>query len=361
MLRLGIIGGGNIVRTRHLPAIRSLAKHARVVGISDTHSERAAQVARIHSIPAAASNSGFTLQDISWLRDVDALVIATPPLSHGALINQALACGKHVLVEKPFVVDLDEGRRAIGLAKQRGLILAVNHNFQFSRGFAALQRDLSSRRLGALRSVYSVQLSNDKRRLPTWSEQLPLGLFYDESPHVFYLLRRFAGKHVALRSTYCLPSADPSKRTPRFLTLELEGDGLPASVHINFESPICEWLFAMIGDRGIGYVDLFRDIYCYLPHDGQHLMREVLTTSGLATVQHWRGFVNNGWSYMRHSLFYGFDTVYMNFLRAAASGDASYVAMHSALDGLAVNELQHAVVDKTLNQTRLSSAAGVPF
>ena len=73
------------------------------------------------------------------------------------------------------------------------------------------------------------------------------------------------------------------------MSLELTCGALPASIHIDFESPICEWVFAVMGDRGIGYVDLFRDIYAYLPNDGQHLMREVLTSSGLATFQHWRG------------------------------------------------------------------------
>ncbi len=129
------------------------------------------------------------------------------------------------------------------------------------------------------------------------------------------------------------------------MSLELTCGALPASIHIDFESPICEWVFAVMGDRGIGYVDLFRDIYAYLPNDGQHLMREVLTSSGLATFQHWRGFIQNGWSYLRHSLLYGFDTVYRNFIAAIESSDAARVAQHSAMDGLAVNRLQHHIVE----------------
>lgn len=343
MIKLGIVGSGNIVRTRHLPALKSLSNFATVVGISDSHADRAESVARTFSIPRFDCNAVDSLNSISWLDEADALVIATAPASHGTLVNQALALGKHVLVEKPFVLDLAEGRAAIAAASEKGLILAVNHNFQFSRGFVRLGKDLDSRRLGTVSAIYSLQLSNDTRRLPIWCESLPLGLFYDESPHVFYLLRRFGGE-PAITSCYCVPPSRPSRTTPHVLSTQLRCGETPASIHIDFESPICEWYFAVIGTSGVGYVDLFRDIYAFLPNDGQHLMKEVLTSSGLATYQHWRGFIQNGWSYVRHSLFYGFDTIYNNFFNAIRSGDPTYVSAHSGETGLAVNELQHEVV-----------------
>jgi scyllo-inositol 2-dehydrogenase (NADP+) len=352
MIRLGIIGSGNIVRTRHLAAIKSLGGRARVVGISDTHADRAKELARTFSIPNCSSNARDSIANAAWLGEVDAVVVATPPFAHGALVNQALAMGKHVLVEKPFVLDLEEGRCAIASARDRRLILAVNHNFQFSRGFRRLQRDLDSRRLGTLRGIYSFQFSNGTRRLPVWSEDLPLGLFYDESPHVFYLLRRFAGDPVGIKSTYYVPSSSPNRTTPHILNVELDCGALPASIHLDFESPICEWFFAVLGDAGVGYVDLFRDIYSFLPNDGQHLMREVLTTSRLATLQHWRGFVQNGWSYVRRSLLYGFDVIYENFLNAIEANDATAVSAHSGESGLSVNELQKDTVERVAEQGR---------
>ena len=344
MIRVGIIGSGNIVRTRHLPALRTLRHLARVVGISDTHADRAGELARAFSIPRFDSNKPDSIEAISWMAGVDALVVATPPPTHGTLVNQALALNKHVLVEKPFVVDLAQGVSAIAAAQERGLVLAVNHNFQFSRGFTKLGDALLHNRLGELRGVYSLQLSNDARRLPAWSETLPLGLFYDESPHVFYLLAAFADAFPCLVSSYMLHASNGTRTTPHLLSLELNAGTLPGSIHIDFESPICEWVFAVLGDRGIGFVDLFRDIYTYLPNDGQHLMREVLTSSGLATVQHWRGFVQNGWSYLRSSLLYGFDTIYRNFFSAINTSDPSVVARHSGSVGLQVNQLQYDVV-----------------
>ena len=195
-----------------------------------------------------------------------------------------------------------------------------------------------------IRGFCSLQFSNDARRLPVWCEELPLGLFYDESPHVMYLLRRFAGEPKLAHVAHVRSSA--GRATPHVLTLSYDCGGLPATVHIDFESPICEWTFGILGSGAYAQVDLFRDIYLRLPNDGQHLMREVLRTSGLATAQHWSGFVRNGLSYVRGNLFYGFETVHRNFAEAVRTRSSQPVALHSGADGLAVNVMQHDVVER---------------
>ena len=345
MIRLGIVGAGNIVRSRHLPALQRAKDRYSICGIVDRAEPRAREVARAFGIPRWDCFDASDLASISCLGDVDALLVATTPMTHGLIVRQALAAKKHVLVEKPFVVDLAEGQLAIEAAEQANLILALNHNFQFSLGFTALQRDLSRGALGEIRGYYSLQLSNDTRRLPSWCEVLPLGLFYDESPHVMYLLRRFAGE-TSLQHVAHVPSSVPTRATPHVLTLTYDCKGIPATVHIDFESPVCEWYFSVLGSKAFAHVDLFRDIYMVLPNDGQHLMREVLRTSGLATLQHWRGFVRNGLSYVRGNLFYGFDAVHRNFADAVRTGTTEPVSLHSGADGLAVNVMQHAVVQR---------------
>ncbi len=44
---------------------------------------------------------------------------------------------------------------------------------------------IKEKSLGEISSLFLYQISNDKRRLPKWGDDLPLGLFYDESPHFF--------------------------------------------------------------------------------------------------------------------------------------------------------------------------------
>lgn len=58
--------------------------------------------------------------------DVDAVVIATPSKSHGALIVKALEAGKHVMVQKPMTASVEEARAALDLADKIGLKLMVS-------------------------------------------------------------------------------------------------------------------------------------------------------------------------------------------------------------------------------------------
>src|SRR2546421_243221 len=83
------------------------------------------------------------------------------------------------------VVDRQAGR-AEAVARQRG----------YRR---------SARALGKITGIDAVQLGNPRRRLPEWYEELPLGLFYDESPHLLYLMQSIAGP-LRLARAIAVPS-----------------------------------------------------------------------------------------------------------------------------------------------------------
>jgi predicted dehydrogenase len=249
------------------------------------------------------------------------------------------------LVEKPFVTKLSDGRALIELAAEKNLVLAVNQNFQFSSAFSRLEQLIHNGKLGALKSFYCIQFSNDTRRLPIWGDDLPLGLFYDESPHVFYLLRRFSKGELTVKQVSHIRSSQ-KQNTPQILNVEVDANGLPATIYSNFESPICEWYFIVFGEKQYAMVDMFRDILTVLPNDGQHLMKEVFTSSFLASWQHWRGFIANGFKYVRRRLHYGMDVTHERFYQAIVSGDRSQLENISGEAGLAVNIAQHEVVSR---------------
>lgn len=60
--------------------------------------------------------------------DVDLVIITAPNNVHFPLAKLALEHGKHVIVEKPFVTQIEQGRTLIELARQQGLLLSVFHN-----------------------------------------------------------------------------------------------------------------------------------------------------------------------------------------------------------------------------------------
>ncbi|HNE28908.1 MAG TPA: Gfo/Idh/MocA family oxidoreductase [Saprospiraceae bacterium] len=78
-----------------------------------------------------------SLKDL--LREVDAVDIVTPTLTHYTLATQAIRAGKHVFLEKPVTETVSEGRRLLQLAEKQGVKVQVGHVERFNPAFQAMQ------------------------------------------------------------------------------------------------------------------------------------------------------------------------------------------------------------------------------
>ncbi|HXQ13454.1 MAG TPA: Gfo/Idh/MocA family oxidoreductase [Caulobacteraceae bacterium] len=341
-VRVATVGLGWVALHRHLPVMKR-SRRFEVVGVIDRAPGRARAVAAERRLAHSAEAS--SLAGVDWLDQVDAITVATAPMGHAALIGEALALGKHVLTEKPFTMTVPEGEALLAAAAKADRRLAIVHNFQFSRSARKLAADLEGGRLGEVRSVSAVQFGNPRRRLPEWYEQLPLGLFYDESPHLLYLLRRLAGD---LRLARCLVSPStrglvtPARLDAHFTSPDFAG---PITLSCNFESPISEWYLAVFGEKAAGIVDVFRDIYVRLGNDEGHDTLHVLATSLAATRQHWWQHVTNGPPHLLGQLFYGNEEVFDRFGRAI-DGEIEALAPICGERALDVLKLQHAIIER---------------
>lgn len=188
--KIAVVGCGWVSQHRHLPVLRASPLFD-IVGVIDRKPGRAEAVAKKLGLRRFAQAGA--LKDVSWIGEVDALTVATAPMAHYRLVKEALELGKHVLTEKPFTMSVPEGEDLVATAKKLNKQLANVHNFQFARSTKRLLVDIASGALGAVRGIDAVQYGNPARRLPEWYEDLPLGLFYDESPHLLYLMRAVAG------------------------------------------------------------------------------------------------------------------------------------------------------------------------
>lgn len=93
-------------------------------------------------------NVGAVAQDAFDDPEVDAVVIATPTVTHYELVKAALAAGKHVLVEKPITARSAEGDELVALAKENGCVLMVGHVFLFNGAIQRVKRYLADGELG---------------------------------------------------------------------------------------------------------------------------------------------------------------------------------------------------------------------
>jgi predicted dehydrogenase len=125
----------------------------RVVGMTD-HDKARAEALRDAHYPDA-----LVYPDVKALladADVEVVDIATHVEGRPELVELALRAGRHVLSQKPFVDDLDEGERLCAVADEVGRTLAVNHNGRWAPHFAVL---LAAARSGVLGQVTSADFA----------------------------------------------------------------------------------------------------------------------------------------------------------------------------------------------------------
>ncbi len=91
--------------------------------------------------------------------DIDAVIIASPAATHAALGRAALEAGKHVLIEKPFVLDPADGEPLVQLAESRGQVLMVGHLLRFHPYFLRLENLVETGDLGKVQYVYAERVN----------------------------------------------------------------------------------------------------------------------------------------------------------------------------------------------------------
>ena len=120
--KIALIGCGGIAEY-HLRAYRALGLD--VVALCDREPARA-EKRRAEFYPQAAVSADY--REVLRRDNVEIVDVATHPHERIEIIEAALQAGKHVLSQKPFVLDLAEGRRLVTLAREKGRKLAVNQN-----------------------------------------------------------------------------------------------------------------------------------------------------------------------------------------------------------------------------------------
>jgi predicted dehydrogenase len=158
-----------------------------VVALTD-HTPAKAERLRDEFYPEAVVHPDLT----SLLADgaVQVVDVATHPAGRPAVVEQALRAGRHVLSQKPFVEDLDEGERLCALADDVGRTLAVNANGRWAPHFAALFEAVEAGRVGAVTSAdFWVYWPHDAvvADMPTFAGMADLVL-YDFGIHWFDLV-----------------------------------------------------------------------------------------------------------------------------------------------------------------------------
>ena len=123
---------------------------------------------------------------------LDAVLIATPSRFHGSMVKQALDKNLHVFCEKPFCLDIEEGRELAALARKKGVVNQVGYHYRFLGTFIEAKRLLASDLIGKVHHIRAEAYGPVvlRRKGMTWrsSKAEGGGCLYDYACHAIDLV-----------------------------------------------------------------------------------------------------------------------------------------------------------------------------
>jgi phthalate 4,5-cis-dihydrodiol dehydrogenase len=137
--------------------------------------------------------------DLCAAPNVDAVYVATPHQFHAEHAIAALSAGKHVLVEKPMALTLEECRSMIAAARTAGRQLVVGHSHSFDAPIGLTRKIIETGAYGPVRMISALDYTDFLYR-PRRPEELDTvkggGVFFNQAAHQVDILRLLAGAPV---------------------------------------------------------------------------------------------------------------------------------------------------------------------
>lgn len=166
---IGLIGCGGITKS-HLEAYTKGG--LTVAAFCDKDLSRA-RIRRDAFFPEAIVTKDY--REVLDRDDIEVVDVATHPAERLPLIREALSAGKHVLSQKPFVLDLDAGAELVALAAEHKVKLAVNQNGRWAPHFSYIRQAI---RAGLIGDVLGVHFAVH------WNHDWVAGTPFDEIDHL---------------------------------------------------------------------------------------------------------------------------------------------------------------------------------
>lgn len=132
-IRAGIIGLGEVGQMIHLPILESLSDRFAITAICDVSPTLLSVMGERYRIPEAARHLDY--RDLAARDDVDVVFVINSTEYHAECAIAAIQAGKHVLIEKPICLTLDEADTIIRARDAAGVQVMVGYMRRFAPAF----------------------------------------------------------------------------------------------------------------------------------------------------------------------------------------------------------------------------------
>lgn len=189
-LKVGIVGLGRMGRL-HLSHLAEMPDRVLPVAVCD---------ARPDLIERAGERYGMAtytvFEDMLDHAPLDALIIATTPASHSALVSQAASCKVHTFCEKPLALTRDEARQAVKDVTENGIVFQIGFQRRYDRAYRDAYNKIRDGEIGDLITFKAVGRDAWQPVLEYARPEVSGGLLLDMAVHDFDLARWLMGSEV---------------------------------------------------------------------------------------------------------------------------------------------------------------------
>ena len=197
---------------------------------------------RVHSIDPSIPFT-IELDDIVSNTELNTVVIATPAETHFQLAKECLGHGKHVLVEKPITLHVDEAKKLIDIANQNNRTLMVGHILLYHPAISMLKELYDKGKIGTLQYIYSNRLNLGSIR----SEE---NILWSFAPHDISILQHLTGSRPTV--VHCHGAKFLQKGIEDTTVTYLEyPNNVHAHIFVSWLHPFKEQRLVVIGDKGM--------------------------------------------------------------------------------------------------------------
>jgi len=243
MVKIGLIGlgtwGKNLLRNF------SNLRECEVLACCDQEKDQLKKIQSIYPDYRYIQNYRELLED----KNIDAVVIATPPDSHFEIAQNAVSKEKDVFVEKPMVLKVEDGEKLLKSAEDNKRILMVGHIMEYHSAVLRLREYVEKGELGDIYYLYATRVNLGKVR----DIENALWSF---APHdismILYLLNKEPNKVTA--SGQCYLQKKKGVEDVVFLTLHFD-DGIMAHIHVSWLDPHKERRLTIVGNKKMAVFD----------------------------------------------------------------------------------------------------------
>ncbi|MBX3421382.1 MAG: Gfo/Idh/MocA family oxidoreductase [Pirellulaceae bacterium] len=234
--RIGLIGCGGIT-AEHLAAYRDAQFN--IAALCDLRMDQA-RLRAAQYFPDAKVYQDYR----QLLRDesLEVVDVTTHPAERLGIVRDCLLAGKHVLSQKPFVTDIQQGQRLVELAQQQNVLLAVNQNARWAPHYRWAYSAVQAGLLGELFAVHLGCHWDHTWVEGTEFEKIRHVVLYDFGIHWFDLVRYFLGGAMPRRVFASTARVPGQKLSPNLLAqVLLEFDSAQATLVFDAGVRIGPW------------------------------------------------------------------------------------------------------------------------